>query len=98
MAPRGAEINYGTRAVIAYSGLKRKPLSVIKQELSRPKKTCRDIRRHAIKRAKRTKLPIFHKVNVTPYYRNGRPKALSERQVNILILQATMNKQQRAKS
>jgi hypothetical protein len=79
MAPRGAEVDCGTRAVIAYSGFKRKPLSVIRQELSRLKKTCRDIRRHIIKRAKRTKLPVFHKVNVTPYYRNGRPKALSER-------------------
>jgi hypothetical protein len=66
MASRGAEIDCGTRAVIAYSGLKRKPLSVIRQELGRPKKTYRDIRRHAIKRAKRTKLPVFVGVRPLP--------------------------------
>jgi hypothetical protein len=79
MALRGAEVDCGTRAVIAYSGLERKPLFVIGQELSRPKETCRDIRRHAMKRVKRTKLPVFHEINVASYYRSERLKALSER-------------------
>jgi hypothetical protein len=47
MDKRGPEVDYGTRAVIAYSGIERKPLSVIAQKVNIPKETCRDIRRHA---------------------------------------------------
>jgi len=95
MPKRGLEVDYGTRAVIAFS---REPLREISQQVNVPKSTCYDIRRHAIDSAKRTKLPVQHAVNQASYIRDGCPKALSLRQEDILILQATMNKEQRAKS
>ena len=97
MPKRGPEVDCGTRAVIAYSGIIRKPLSVIGQEVNVPKSTCGDIRRHVTDRAKRTKLPVYHEVNQAPYYRTGRSEMLSLRQKNLLILHATFNKEQRAK-
>jgi len=79
MILRGVEVNYDTRAIIIYSGFKRKSLSIIRQELGRLKEIYRDIRRHIMKRAKRTKLLVFHEINIVSYYRNERPKMFSER-------------------
>jgi transposase len=95
MPARGPEVDCGTRAVIAFS---RAPLRDISNQVNVPKSTCHDIWRAATDRAKRTKKPVFHEVNQTPYYRDGRPKALSLREEDILILHATLNKEQRAKT
>jgi hypothetical protein len=95
MVQRGPELDCGTRAVIAFI---RVPLRDISQQVNVPKSTCGNVRRHAAASAKRTKLPVYHEVNQAPYIRVGRPKSLSLREEDILILQATFNKEQRAKS
>jgi transposase len=99
MPKRGPELDSGTRAVIAYSSIiLRKPLSVIGQEIGVPKSTCKDTRRRALERSKRTKLAVFHEDNQASYYREGRPEVLSLRDKDRLILHGTANKEQRAKT
>jgi hypothetical protein len=95
MVQRGPELDCGTRAIIAFI---RMPLRDISQQVNIPKSTCGNVRRHAAASAKRTKLPIYHEVNQTPYIRVRRPKSLFLREEDILILQVTFNKEQRAKS
>jgi hypothetical protein len=94
MSKRGPEVDSGIRSVIAYS---REPLKEISNQLNVPKSTCHDIRRGAAERALRTKLPVPHSVNQTPYYRSGAPYKLSLREEDSLIRHATLNKAQRAK-
>jgi hypothetical protein len=83
MPKRGPEIDCGTRAVIAFS---MEPLIDFAHEIHLPRDSapcCRLIRNC-----------LF---NQASYIRNGRPKVLSSRQEDIPILQATFNKEQRAK-
>jgi hypothetical protein len=95
MVQRGPELDCGTRAVIAFT---REPLREISQQVNVLKSTCGNVRRHAAVSAKQSKLPVYHEVNQAPYARTGRPKLLFLREEDILILHATINKKQRAKS